>query len=245
MPLKTITRIASVSLTDIGTKKTTNQDRLLVREFTPTLQLFAVLDGLGGQPGGEEAAETALSVFSSFTPTDDEYSRQLTELLFQANAAIIARGEAEKDLYNMGTTATLLLIAGNRAHWAHIGDCRLYHIHDNRLHQITADHNLAWELYQRGEINDKKRQHHKFNQFLSQCLGEDDIEPACGDFAVTAGHGLLLCTDGIHDLLNRAEMKEILTADQTLEKRAETLVTAALEAGGEDNIGLVLLEIQS
>ncbi len=242
MPDHTFNRVEVVCLSDIGTKKKTNQDRLLARQINPTLQLFAVIDGLGGQPGGEEAAETALATFSGFTPTKTEYTVQLTELLRQANAAIIARGDADPALYNMGATATLLLTAGNHAHWAHIGDCRLYHVRDGLLNQITADHNLAWELFESDDISAEERQHHKFNQFLCQCLGEDDIEPESGDFTLATGDIVLLCTDGIHTMLSEEQITRIITAEKALENRADNLLTAALEAEGNDNISLILLQ---
>ncbi|HEB69995.1 MAG TPA: serine/threonine-protein phosphatase [Desulfobulbus sp.] len=238
-------RVESVSVLDIGPERATNQDRLLARRLGPDLHFFSVLDGLGGQPGGEEAAETACAVFSAFSPTGPEaaYTSRLTDVLFRANAAIIARGDAEPDLYNMGTTATLLLIAGNWAHWAHIGDCRLYLVRNGFLTRVTTDHNLAGELLERGETGPGGSSV-RFDLFLSQCLGEDDIEPESGTFPLAAGDRLLLCTDGVHGRLCDEDIARILTTGGGLKKRAETLLTAALQAGGDDNIGLILLQLQ-
>lgn len=235
--------IESTALTDIGLVKPTNQDRIFVRAFNPALQFYAVIDGLGGQPGGEEAAETALAALTEFIPTDADDTSRLSQLLLEANQAVIARGDAEPELYNMCATATLLLIAEDQAHWAHIGDCRLYHVHHGHARQVTVDHNLAWELYENGEISEAQRQNHKFNKFLSQCLGEDDIEPDIGTFALTSGDTLLLCTDGIHDMLDFEQIGNIITSEDSLEQQAQSLHTAALQAGGRDNIGLVLLRM--
>ena len=237
-------QLEAVSLSDIGSKKPTNQDRLLVREIRPDLHLLAVIDGLGGQAGGEEAAETALAVFQDFMPDSSPWSGQLQELLLRANEAIIGRGDRDPALYNMCTTATLALITENRVHWAHIGDSRLYSMRRSLLCQVTEDHNLAWEMCQCGEISEQERLHHKFNQFLCQCLGEDDIEPASGSFAVMDGDLLLLCTDGVHDMIDNGVISDILTTGQGIEEQADMLLSAALAAGGRDNISLILVRFQ-
>ena len=236
-------RIKFVALTDIGCKKKTNQDRLLIRPIDPTFFLFAVIDGLGGQPGGEEAAETALTILGGYSFTGTDYETELRRLLHRINSAIIERGNREPALYNMGAAATILLLNGHRAWWAHIGDCRLYHIHKNTPTLITEDQNLAWELLADNKISEEQCRTHRFSQFLSQCLGEDDITPASGTFPLSAGDNLLLCTDGIHDLLPGKTIAGILTKKNSLDKRAKELLDAALKGGGDDNIALILLTI--
>lgn len=233
-----------MALTHRGHTKPSNQDRLLVREFTPSLHFFATIDGLGGQPGGEEAADTALACFKAYTASSSSHDPQLSHLLQRANDAIIARGDREPELYNMGATATLLLIHRNQAYWTHIGDCRLYHLHDRKLRQITRDHNLAQELFEEGKITKEEQRSHKFNHFLSQCLGEDDIEPDQGSFALAPGDLLLMCSDGVHDLLKKQTISAILTQEGSLEQRGNTLVQAALAAGGLDNISLILVSTE-
>ena len=231
------------SLTHIGRKKKTNQDRLLSRQLENGVFLFAVIDGLGGQPGGEEAAETARTLFAEFSFSGKDYGRELPAMLQEANRAIIARGDKEPEFYNMGAAATVLLVDGRQAWWAHIGDCRLYHVHGRAVKLITEDQNLAWELYAEKKISEEQRRTHRFCGFLCQCLGEDDIEPTSGSFPVTEGDSLLLCTDGIHDLLPEEQLIAIINESDALKKRAEELKDAALQAGGDDNIGLILINI--
>ncbi len=127
---------------------------------------------------------------------------------------IIGRGNLEPSLYNMGAATTILLLNEHRAWWAHIGDCLLYHVHKATPSLITEDQNLAWELLADHKISEEQRRTHRFSRFLSQCLGEDDINPSSGSFPVSAGDNLLLCTDGIHDLLP----KETIAGDTDGEK---------------------------
>ncbi len=236
-------RIKFVALTDIGSKKKTNQDRLLTRPLDATIFLYAVIDGLGGQPGGEEAAEIALDILEGYTLAGTDYEAQLRRLLQKINSSIIERGNREPDLYNMGAAATILLLGKHRAWWAHIGDCRLYHVHENTPILITEDQNLAWELFADNKISEEQCRTHRLSRFLSQCLGEDDIRPLSGSFPVSAGDNLLLCTDGIHDLLPQKILAGILTEKKSLDKRAEKLLHTALKYGGDDNIALILLQV--
>ncbi len=236
-------RIKCVALTHIGCKKKANQDRLLVRPLDATISLCAVIDGLGGQPGGEEAAETALAILEKYTLAGTDFEADLRRLLHKINSAVIERGNREPALYNMGAAATILLLNTNRAWWAHIGDCRLYHVHENTPTLITEDQNLAWELFTENKISEEQCRTHRLSRFLSQCLGEDDIRPLSGSFPVSAGDNLLLCTDGIHDLMPKKILAGILTEKKSLDKRGEDLLHTALKCGGDDNIAFILLEV--
>ncbi len=236
-------RIKYVALTHIGCKKKTNQDRLTARPLDPTFSLFAVIDGLGGQPGGEEAAETVLAILDQYSLSEGAHEAQLRLLMHRINNAIIERGNREPALYNMGAAATILLLGNDRAWWIHIGDCRLYHVHKNTIALITEDQNLAWELLAEKKISEDQCRTHRLSRFLSQCLGEDDIRPLSGSFPVSAGDNLMLCTDGVHDLLPKEIIAGILTYKKSLDKRAIKLLHTVLEYGGDDNIALILLKV--
>jgi protein phosphatase len=199
---------------------------------------------MGGQPGGAEAADTALATFQEATVHNADIPRQLSQLLQQANAAIISRGDREPEFYNMGATTTLLLIDKDQAHWAHIGDSRLYHLQGEVLTQISRDHNLAQELFEEGKISKEEQQQHPLAHFLSQCLGEDDIEPESGSFRISPDDILLLCSDGVHDMLDDIKILRCISGTSNLTERANSLMQAALTAGGKDNISLILLQIK-
>lgn len=231
-------------LVDIGLKKESNQDRVYASQLDERTWIFAVADGLGGQPGGAEAADIVLSTMENFLPgTGERLQQQAANLLVDAGQAIIEAGDSNPELYCMCSTADVVLIRDKTAFWAHVGDCRIYHYHDRQLIQITNDQNLAGQLFREGEISAAEREVHPGRTFLIQALGEDDIEPDCGSFSLTKGDLLLLCSDGIHDLINQQTIQTVLERPTPLPQRADDLKARALEAGGDDNLALILVQI--
>lgn len=232
-----------ISLTDIGFKKSSNQDRVCARQINGQTWLFAIADGLGGQPGGAEAADIVMTVMEKFTPHPDDFQQQVVGLLLKANEKIIKEGDERPELWCMGSTAEVALLREYMVFWAHIGDSRLYHLNKKRLKQITNDHNLAGELLSEGKISAEERDVHPGLNFLTQSLGEDDIEPDHGSFSLDPGDLLMLCTDGLHDLISLETIEHVLRANSELPVKIEALKIKALDAGGDDNIGLVLARI--
>ena len=159
------------------------------------------------------------------------------------NTRIIDTGNKHPELYGMGATGLILQLSDTAAHWVHTGDCRLYYLHKQRLQLQTQDQNLAWELYAEGKITEEERQKHPLNCFLSQCLGEDDIEPVTGAFSIFPGDRILLCTDGVHDLLSKKQIEEIVLLQLPIQELVDRLCKEALEAGGKDNITLICIEV--
>ena len=237
-------RVDFVSLTDIGLKKKTNEDRVFARQVDEETWLFAIADGMGGQPGGEVAADIVMAVLEKFKPTANDFEQQVTNLLLKANDAIIKQGDIQPDFCCMGSTADVVLLRGYRVVWAHIGDSRLYHLRKNRLKQVTSDQNLAGELFEEGQISEEERDVHPGLGFLTQSLGEDDIEPDSGSFTLTSGDLFMLCSDGLHDLISRKTIEYVLRGNLDLDIMIEVLKREALAAGGDDNIGLVLARIK-
>jgi protein phosphatase len=231
-------------LVDIGLKKESNQDRVYASQLDERTWIFGVADGLGGQPGGEEAADIVLSTMENFTPRKDDLAQQTVQLLLEAGEAIIREGDKNPDLYCMCSTADVIIIREYTAFWAHVGDCRIYHYHKNKFVQITSDQNLAGQLFRDGEISAEERETHPGRTFLLQALGEDDIEPESGSFTLATGDLLLLCSDGLHDLVNDQTIKKTLNETASPAQKVEALKTHALQAGGDDNIALILIQVQ-
>lgn len=111
---------------------------------------------------------------------------------------------------------------------------------DNTLRRITRDQTLARQAYEHGEISFDEIRGHRLNHFLEQCLGEDEIEPESGAFTWQVDDLLLLCTDGLHDMMEDTEICAILRMNITIDGKANLLVNKALAAGGRDNISLIL-----
>jgi protein phosphatase len=236
-------RVDFISLTDIGLKKKTNEDRVCAKQINERTWLFAIADGLGGQPGGAVAADAAMAVMENFQPRAGDLEQQVTDLLLKANEEIIKKGELQPNFCCMGSTADVVLLREYKVSWAHIGDSRLYHLRKNKLKQVTSDQNLAGELFEEGQISEAERDVHPGLGFLTQSLGEDDIEPDSGSFQLYPGDLFMLCSDGLHDLISRKTIEYVLRGNLDLEIMIEVLKREALAAGGDDNIGLVLARI--
>ncbi len=231
------------TLTDIGLKRKTNEDRVFAKQVNDQTWLFAIADGMGGQPGGEVAADIVMAVMEKFQLRDGNFTRQVTNLLLQANEEIIREGNTKPNFWCMGCTADVVLLRENRMFWAHIGDSRLYHLRKNRLTQVTGDHNLAEELFAEGKISEEERKVHPGRNFLTQALGEDDIEPDSGSFSLAPRDIFMLCSDGLHGLISRKTIEYVLRSNLDLETMIDVLKKEAFAAGGDDNIGLVLARI--
>ncbi|MCD6389922.1 MAG: serine/threonine-protein phosphatase [Desulfobulbaceae bacterium] len=236
-------RVNFISLTDIGLKKKTNEDRVCAKQVNEDTWLFAIADGLGGQPGGAVAADAAMAVMENFQPQAGDLEQQVTDILLKANEEIIKKGELQPNFCCMGSTADVVLLRDYKVYWAHIGDSRLYHLRKNQLKQVTSDQNLAGELFEEGQISEEERDVHPGLGFLTQSLGEDDIEPDSGSFQLYPRDLFMLCSDGLHDLISRKTIEYVLRGNLDLEIMIEVLKREALAAGGDDNIGLVLSRI--
>lgn len=215
-----------------------NEDRLLVRTLPNESTLLLAADGLGGHPGGHVAA-SLVSTYISEQPVD-KLSGNLVNLLIQSSAVISRHGDAHPVIDGMGSTATLVLADSIRIEWAHVGDCRLYYLSDTNLKSITRDQTIAQQMFDQGEISGDELENHRFGHMLEQCLGEDDIEPDSGDFTWDHGDMLLVCTDGLYNMVNDDQIHAILTQSIHLDQRADLLLESALRSGGKDNVSFIL-----
>jgi PPM family protein phosphatase len=228
------------ALTDPGCENRPNQDRFLAREFDNHAMLLVVADGMGGVAGGEVAAEIAVQTIGRLDPAGLGPDQVMLRLVHTAEEAIMARAEAEPERRDMGTTLTVVLAADGQARWAHVGDCRLYHLAGKTLRRMTRDQNLAQFMVDEGELTPSQAQGHPLARMLDQCLGCGDCRPAFGAFPVAAGDLLLVCSDGLHGMVTDQEIEQMLTSDQDLETKARALLDLALERRAPDNVTLVL-----
>ena len=226
------------SRTNRGTEGRVNEDSLLVRRLDDGNLVLLMADGLGGHPGGEVASALVCDCIENL-PTQ-RFSGDLSELLIEAGNAIIEHGSRHPAIDGMGSTATLTVLEADTIRWAHVGDTRLYHFSSGTLHSVTRDQTLARQAYDDGEIRFEEIRGHRFNHVLEQCMGEDDIEPDSGAFSWQPGDILLLSTDGLHDMMDHESIQDILNTGTGIENMADTLVENVLEAGGRDNISLIL-----
>ena len=227
-----------VTRTHEGRINQINEDRLLVRNLPAGRTLLLAADGLGGHPGGHVAA----SLVSSYVNEQsvENLTGNLAKILRQSSFVIARHGEAHPVIDGMGSTATLALADPVNIEWAHVGDCRLYHFSGTKLKRITRDQTLAQQMFEHGEISGEELANHRLGHVLEQCLGEDDVEPDSGTFHWKHNDLLLLCTDGLYNMVNEDKINDILSGLVSLDTMADLLLEKALRRGGKDNISFIL-----
>jgi PPM family protein phosphatase len=233
-------RHAAVS--HVGRQRPGNEDAFL--EQPP---LFAVADGMGGAKAGEVASGMAVAALADMlaqTPADDETAAaQLAAAAAEANARIYAAASEDSARSGMGTTMTALLLLGDHALLAHIGDSRAYLLRGDDLTQLTRDHSLVAEMVREGKLAPDEARLHPYRSVLSRALGtEPDVEVDEFRVDLQTGDVLLLCSDGLSGPVPPDKLRKGLAAGDP-EKAARRLVDEALRHGGPDNITAVVLQL--
>ncbi len=232
------------ALTHLGRVREVNEDRHFVKCFNGSALLMAVVDGMGGGPAGSAAAETVRQALREFPKDAAQPCQALSELIITASEALLETAEKNPALEGMGATVTATYLADGVAHWAHVGDTRFYVLRAGRLIQVTVDQNMAQLLVEEGRISRDEARTHPYNHLLDQCVGCPMCEPVTGSLPVERGDLLLHTTDGLHDALSVKELTKILSPpDRSIEDKAEGLIQAALDAGGRDNMTVVLASV--
>ena len=238
-------------ITDIGKKRTNNEDSFIAEPLQQQgLIIASVIDGVGGYEGGEVAAQlTHDTILENLSKPFNDRAAALLDCLKLSNKAIEEQKIATQINERMSCVATLVLadIPNNKFYFAHVGDTRLYLLRDNSLVKISRDQSFVGFLEDAGKLSEYEAMHHpKRNQinnalgFLKEINADDYIET--GESPFLPGDIIMLCTDGLTDLLDNAAMNNILCTEKDLQTKAENLVSAANEAGGKDNITVVLVQ---
>ena len=231
------------ALTHTGKVRKNNEDRYLIREMPDGSVLLAVADGMGGQAGGEYAAKILVEKLAGIQEIPEHEERRLALLIKDADRAIFEEAVKKPSLEGMGTTVTAALVREGVVYWVQVGDSRLYLLHGHELVQITKDQNMAALLVSEGEITEEDAYAHSLQNLLEQCVGCGECEPTTANFEVDKGDLILLVTDGLYSEVSRGILASILWTRQDVGSKANSMIQAALEAGGRDNVTVVLGEI--
>jgi PPM family protein phosphatase len=230
--------------TDAGKVRANNEDALLVGEGRDET-LFVVADGIGGFEAGEVASRIAVDVLRELEP-----GASFEAAIREANRRILAVGRGDERLSGMGTTIVATRFGGTReepvAEIAHVGDSRAYLLRGGSLRPLTEDHSLVAELVRSGDLTRDQAAEHPQKNLITRALGaEEEVEVDTVVLPVEAGDRLLLCSDGLTDMVPEANIGEILAdSPGNPEKPARTLVSAALDAGGSDNVTVVVVDVK-
>ena len=226
--------------TDVGQVREGNEDSYYV-----DAPLFVVADGMGGHLAGDVASATAVEIIQSKkgdASADDPDT--LAAIVREANLAIWSKAADDPALRGMGTTCTLLLLDGTTAHIAHVGDSRAYLYRNGELSQLTDDHTLVGRMVREGKLEPDEAERHPQRSIITRALGVDeDVEVDLLSIEVAEGDRLLLCSDGLSSMLRSEQIREVLAAGDDAQTTADGLVETANEAGGEDNITAVIIDI--
>ena len=254
--------------THAGMTGKNNEDRYAVASFVNNAQdktpvLFAVLaDGIGGHRGGEVAAELAVNhIVQSIAKGDGKYSRHLIEnAVSEASEAIAAQSSTNDDLKGMGSTCAIAWIIADKLYTGYVGDSRMYLMRGGRIQQLTIDHTWVQEAIEKGIITPEMAHDHPNVHVIRRYLGSP--VPPDPDFRLTLFDGegahhpennqgvrlqpndvVLLCSDGLTDLVWNDEILEVVRSKSSLKDAARALVDMANERGGHDNITVVLISV--
>jgi serine/threonine protein phosphatase PrpC len=231
-------------LTHAGKVRQNNEDALLVGEGEDET-LFVVADGIGGFEAGEVASSLAVDVLKGLQP-DESFKAAIVE----ANRRIVAAGRGDEKLSGMGTTVVAIRFSGKQgepvAEVAHVGDSRAYLRRGGDLNPITEDHSLVAELVRSGDLTRDQAAEHPQKNLITRALGADEeVDVDTAILPIEAGDRILLCSDGLSDMVSEAGISEILAEfPDDPERAARGLLSAALDAGGNDNITVVVVDVK-
>ncbi len=235
-------------LTDTGRLRNSNQDCVFCEEnkIGSFPNLFLVADGMGGHQAGDMASRLCVNeVAAQITKTESRTPVSAFEAaVAAANAKVYQRSREDVALAGMGTTLVGAMVDGNTAYIVNIGDSRLYVLHDT-LRQITVDHSLVEEMVQSGEIQKEEMRLHPNKNIITRALGTDtSVRPDCFEVKVEEGDVILLCSDGLTNMVEDIAIEETLKKYiEDMKLAGESLVQQANEAGGKDNISVILVRL--
>src|SRR3954471_9595985 len=223
---------------DLGRQRQGNEDNYFVRA-----PLFVVADGMGGAQAGEVASEIAVEAFDGGLP-DGSPAEALAEVIREANRRIHDRSRSDEQHSGMGTTCTAAYVGESDVTVAHVGDSRAYLLRDNELIRLTRDHSLVGELVARGKLTEEQAEAHPQRSVITRALGpEANVQVDVETFPARAGDVFLINSDGLTGMVGEAGVKPILERAESLEQAGRELIAAANEAGGRDNITVVLFRL--
>jgi len=229
------------SASDTGRERRANEDSYLARS-----PVFVVADGMGGARAGEVASRTAVELFAGglderITAPEERLARRVQD----ANERIHELSRADSRRAGMGTTLTAVHVGGEELAIAHVGDSRAYCLRDGVLSMLTEDHSLVGELVRQGKLTEQEAEEHPQRSIITRALGPEPVVLVdTMTVRARAGDVYLLCSDGLTSMLGDDRLRQLLVGARTLEQAGVDLIAAANQAGGRDNITVILFRIE-
>ena len=235
------------AITDVGQLRDSNQDYVFASDagVGNLSNLYIVADGMGGHLAGEYASETAVkTVLENVREKRTDKPIAILESAIQAaNDRVYTEAQIDVKKRGMGTTMVAATVSGGRLYVANVGDSRLYALSGGRLQQITRDHSVVEELVRSGGLSKELASKHKDKHKITRAIGaEPDVKVDFFDVALDDISAVLMCTDGLTNMLEDSAIEEILLSDEKVKQKVERLVGCANENGGKDNITVVVID---
>lgn len=239
--------IRSYALTDIGQKRQLNQDYIYLSEnpIGNLPNVFIVADGMGGHNAGDYASRLAVETVVEEIRISFEKNpvKILNHAIGKANGQLRKRAREDRSLSGMGTTIVAATCIGRYLEVANVGDSRLYVISDE-IRQITQDHSLVEEMVRMGGLDRETARNHPDKNIITRAVGaRRDVEVDFFNVELQSGDLVLLCSDGLTNMVDDEMICRILKGDGDLEDRVEELMRTANQNGGKDNISVIVIEL--
>lgn len=236
----------SYGKTDIGMVRSMNQDSIFFsdKDIGNLPNLYIVADGMGGHQAGDYASAHAVSWFVDYVK-NCQYVNPITILktgIAKVNDMLLEQASEHKELKGMGTTFVVAVVTREKLYVANIGDSRLY-VMGEEAKQITLDHSLVEELIRTGQLDRRRVRFHPEKNIITRALGTgNEAVPDFFEIQLEADEKILLCTDGLTNMIEDDEIRDIVMQKQFLDKTCDELIERANYYGGKDNIGVVVVE---
>jgi PPM family protein phosphatase len=236
-------RLVFAAATDVGRMRKNNEDSYLSSQ-----PVAAVADGMGGHSAGEVASAIAIEELAGLRdrgPWENETAatEALKQAILRANRRIREMAASDRKLNGMGTTLVALLEDGDLVHLANVGDSRGYLLRQGELSQVTVDHSLVQELVDDGRLSPEDAERHPQRSVITRALGIDpEVEFDLFTYKLQVGDRLLLCSDGLSDVVEPTQIRNVLLRERNPQRAARRLIAVANEQGGPDNITVIVVD---
>jgi len=245
----------AAGLSDTGVTRSQNQDTIFVcnQPIGPLPNLFIVADGMGGHKAGDVASKLAVEKFSEFVrefPAQDfvqpeNYLDLLVSAAQKSGDEVTKKAESDESMNGMGTTLTACVIVNEKVFIVHIGDSRAYTVNLHGMKQLTTDHTFVNELVQKGKVSDEEAKIHPKRHVLTKVLGVPGFLEVDGIVReISDAAAVLLCSDGLSNMLDEESMMKIINGLGYVEHRTKYLIDEANKRGGIDNISAILIDVR-
>lgn len=233
--------------TDVGRIREVNQDYIFcsMEPVGKLPNLFLVADGMGGHKAGDLASRYTVETLTDSikNSASDNPITIINDAIVEANTKLLEKAAESEQYTGMGTTLVVCTIIGESMYVANVGDSRLY-LYDGRLSQITRDHSLVAEMVALGKLGrDEARRHEKKNVITRAIGGAKEIMADFFEAELTAGNRIIMCSDGLSNMVEDEEIERVLASDIPIEDKTKQLLCRANENGGKDNIAVVIIEL--